>query len=288
MSNINISQQNVTGACDFKCAYNFKYQDSSTTAINNGSFVSLTYDNGSTPPVLFNNQSYTVGSIVIYTPSIHNYNNSQTQAELCIEHTPVSGGPLLFVCIPIVSSTNSSTSSNLITQVIQGVTSNAPSNGETTNLNISGFNLNNIIPNKPYYNYLDGANNSWIVFGIANAIPINGSVLGSLSQVIGNSGLSAQGSYLFYNSNGPNTSGNSGGDGIYISCQPTGSSEEETTVSYQKPQTSFDLGTSAITVVLIQILTGCAIFILIFVSVNYMYNYLTSDSIKLPTIPSST
>ena len=63
--NINISQQNVTGPCDLKCAYSFTYQESTLTAKNNGSFIMLSYDNGSVPPVLYNNQKYTVTNILI-------------------------------------------------------------------------------------------------------------------------------------------------------------------------------------------------------------------------------
>lgn len=288
-NNIIISQQNVTGPCDLKCAYTFKYNESSSTATNNGSFISLTYDNGSTPPVLFNNQKYKVDSIRIVAPSIHTFNNTKSPAEIYIEHTPVSGGPLLLVCIPIISSTNSSTSSNLITQIIQSVTGNAPRNGEKTNLNISGFTLDNIIPNKPYYNYLDAQNNVWVVFDISNGIPINSSVLSSLSRVISNSGWTTTGASLFYNSKGPNSSGTAFGDGIYISCQPTGSSEEQTNVSYEKNSTSYDLSSMTLTpniIFIIIIIAGCFIFIVVFVGVNYAYNYFISDSIRLPSIPS--
>ena len=38
--NINISPQNVQGYCDMKCSYNFNYQESGSTATNNGVMIS--------------------------------------------------------------------------------------------------------------------------------------------------------------------------------------------------------------------------------------------------------
>ena len=32
--NINIAPQNISGKCDLKCAYNFKYSESNSTARN--------------------------------------------------------------------------------------------------------------------------------------------------------------------------------------------------------------------------------------------------------------
>ena len=48
--------------------------------------------------------------------------------------------------------------------------SNAPSSGETTNVNMSDFTLDTIVPKKPFYSYagddMSGANANFIVFGI--------------------------------------------------------------------------------------------------------------------------
>lgn len=144
--NINISRDNVQGKCDLKCSYNFKYTESNTTAKNEGVMISLTYDNSTVSPVMYNNQKYNVSKIQITCPSIHTFNGSTTDAEIIIEHTPVKGGPKLFVGIPIKSSSDSSTASNLITELVQSVATNAPAHGDSTNLNISGFTLENIVP----------------------------------------------------------------------------------------------------------------------------------------------
>lgn len=275
--NMNISKQNITGPCDLKCAYNFKYPESNCTAQNNGSFITLTYDNGSVPPVLFNNQKYSVINILIVAPSIHLFNGNQAAGEMCIQHSSYSGGQNMNVCIPLISSDSSAESSNLLSQIIQSVTSNAPNETESTNVNLTDFTLNNIVPNKPFYNYSDTENNTWIVFDILNAISINSSTLNSLTQIIQPYSISTTGTSLFFNSKGPNSSGNSVGDGIYISCQPTGSSEEETAVSYTKDQTNYNLFNNPTTLLIFQILIGCIVFIAVFFCMNYAYNFFTGS-----------
>ena len=284
---INISRENVQGTCDLKCAYNFKYHESNLTAKNNEVMISLTYDNGNIPPVLFNQQKYTIDSIMIVSPSIHVFNGSKTNAEIVVKHSPVAGGNQLAVCVPIKESSDSSTATNLLTQILMGVANNAPSKGESTNLNISEFTLNKIIPKKPFYSYT-GLNDSteWIVFDILYAIPLNNKILTGLTQIIKPFPLPTPGKGLFYNSIGPNNI-SLGDKGIYISCNPTGSSEEETDVTYSTTPTSYDLTSlfnNPAGSIIFQILIGCSIFILFFLLLNYGYGILTSDATKLPSL----
>ena len=142
---INISSQNISGKCDLKCAYNFKYQDSNSTAKNDGVLINLTYDNQN-PPVVYNTQKYNVTKISMFCPSIHIFNGVLAAGEILIDHTPVNGGNNLSVGIPFFLSNETSSASNLITEIIQMVSANAPSQGESVNLNISDFNLQTIIP----------------------------------------------------------------------------------------------------------------------------------------------
>lgn len=290
--NINISVQNVQGKCDLKCSYNFTYPDSNTTAKNNGVMISLTYDNSSVQPVSYNNQKYTVSNLFITSPSIHTFDNTQADAEIIIEHIPVAGGPNLSVGIPIKSSTESSEASNLITEIIQSVANNAPAEGDSTNLNISDFTLQKIIPNKPFYSYTSSIDpTEWIVFGSLEAIPLSGSTLSTLAQIIKPYDLSTPGIALFFNSSGPNTN-KTVGQGIYISCQPTGSSEEEIPVTYDKNTTTYDYTTffnnlinNPNSNVVLKIILGCLVFIIVFAMLNYLYTYMTSDAPKLSFIP---
>ena len=287
--NINISRDNVQGKCDLKCAYNFKYSESNSTAKNDGIQISLTYDNSNVSPVTYNTQKYNVSKITIMCPSIHVFNGSLAAAEICIEHTPLKGGPNLMVGIPITSSSDSSSASNAITEIITSVGTNAPASGDSTNLNITGFTLENIVPKKPFYSYTESITSEWIVFDILEAIPLNNSTLTVLGKIIQPFPIPTTGGSLFYNSAGPNTVGNLG-DGIYISCKPTGSSKEETTVEYTKNTPSYDLSKmleSPVTKTVFQIIIGCVIFILIFLLANYVFNYITNGTTKLPSLPSS-
>ena len=282
--NINISKQNISGKCDLKCTYNFKYTETNLTAKNFGTLIILTPDSSKIPPVTYNQQKYNVASIFLVSPSVHIFNGSTCAAELFIEHTPVQGGSNLLVWIPIISSSDSSTASNLITEVIQGVSSNAPANGETTNLNISGFTLQSIVPNKPFYSYTSD-NTDNIVFDITNAIGLSSSTITTLQKIIKPFPIPTPGNKLFFNSSGPNTT--KIGEGIYISCKPTGSSDEETAVTYNKNVSTYDF--SNITnnptfKTIIQIIVGCLLFIAIFMAVSYGYSYITTGSAKMPTL----
>ena len=282
--NINISAQNVVGKCDLKCSYSFKYSESNSTAKNNGVMISLTYDNSSIPPVMYNNEKYQVSNIMITSPSIHVFNNTKMAGEIVIEHVPIKGGNQLNICIPFSSSSESSTASNILTDIIKKVASNAPRQGDTTNLNISNFNLQNIVPRKPFFAYSNGTND-YIVFGSIDAIPLSSSTIETLKKIIKPFAISTPGSNLFYNSKGP-ISGVQIGDGIYISCKPTGSSQEETEVTYDKTSTNFDFSNifeSPIFQLIITILIGCIVFIIIFYGINIFYTYLKEDKVMIPS-----
>lgn len=282
--NINISAKNITGKCNLKCSYAFKYSESSSTAKNNGVMLSLTYDSRSVPPVVYNNSKYNVSKIMITSPSLHIFNDKSMPGEITIEHVPVNGGNNLKVCIPFTSSSESSTASNIITEVIEKVASNAPSEGDSTNLNMSNFNIQHIVPRKPFFAYSVNRND-YIVFGELEAIPLSSSTITTLQNIIKPFPLQMPSAPLFYNSKGP-ISGIQIGDGLYISCQPTGSSEEETSVTYDKNSSSVDFSNvldSPIFKTIIVVIIGCIVFIIIFYGLGAFYSYLSEDAPKLST-----
>jgi hypothetical protein len=221
---------------------------------------------------------------MIVSPSIHLFNGSTTDAEIIVNHTPEAGGNKLSVCVPIKESSDSSTATNLIAQIIMGVSNNAPAKDETTNLNISNFTLNDIIPKKPFFSYTGSKDSTeWIVYDVLYAIPLNNKMLNGLKQIIKPFPVPTPGGGLFYNAIGPNHV-SLGNDGIYISCNPTGSSEEETDVTYSKESTSYDLTSlfdNPAGSMFFQILIGMLIFIFLFLMLNYGYGLLTSDVTKL-------
>jgi hypothetical protein len=290
IQSINISPKNVEGKCDVKCAYQFKYPQTNLTAKNNGVFISLTCDNSTVPPVNYNFEKYNVGQILIVTPSIHLFNNEYANAEILIEHEPVKGGPKLFVCIPINTSSNSTTASHNLTEIIQDVSTNAPRDGESTTINIYNFTLDAIVPKKPFFSYtgidINKAVAEFVVFGLIEAIPLSSDTLASLSKIIKAFPIKTPGNSLFFNSSGPN--GNLENDGIYISCNPTGSSTEETSVSYLKNNTpNYNLGSlfkNPLIQIILQILFGCILFIVTFITLNYVFNKAVYSSIKIPGI----
>jgi carbonic anhydrase len=284
--NIDISNKNISGKCDLKCAYNFNYQESNITAKNRGVLINLTYDNSKTPPVTYNNQKYTVTGIIITSPSLHLFDGAKTDAEIIIEHAPVKGGPLLKIGIPIQSSSDSSVASKLLTEIIVNTSKNSPSQDESTNIDIPGFTLNKIVPNKPYYSYTDKNKDDWIVFGILEAINLNNDTLSTLKKIIKPFPIPMIGGGLFVNSSGPNTT--KVGDGIYISCKPTGSSSEEIAVAYPKKATSHyfaNILENSDTKTIVQIVIGFILFIIGFLMLNYIYRWITSGELKIPSIP---
>jgi carbonic anhydrase len=284
LQNITISPKNIKGYCDLKCAYDFNYKESNSTAKNNGELISLTYESTNETPVLFNQQKYNVTGIYICSPSIHYFNNAiQAPGEIVINHTPISGGNNLSVGIPFMQSTEINTATNTITEIIEAVASNAPSEGLSVNLNMTDFTLNNIVPKKPFFTYTSKEDSTnWIVFGSFDAIPLSSATLTKLSQLIQPYNLATTGDELFFNSKGPNNVGV--GDGIYISCQPTGSSKEQTGVMYKTNTNSYDLLNNKFVLIFLQVLIGCIIFIIIFSVINYCYTFLTSDNMSMKNL----
>ena len=247
--------------------------------------ISLTYDNSTTSPVLYNNQKYKVSKFCLYSPSLNIFNNKNVNGELIVEHIPELGGNNLYVCVPIIQSTNTSTASDLITQIIQKVSTNAPSSGDSTNLNISGFSLETIIPKKPFFSYTNTSSmpGDYIVFGVMDAIPLSNETLKTFGSIIKPYTLTMSGGNLFFNPNGPNNLENE--EDIYISCQPTGSSEEQTDITNYKNDTTSDFSSilnNAMFKKIIKILIACILFIFIYLIINYIYGYITGEPVKIP------
>jgi carbonic anhydrase len=245
-NNIDISKYTAgNNTCDLKCAYNFDYPETNLVATNNGIMINCIFDNNTSTPVVYNQQKYSVASMMIVSPSIHFFNGNQTNpagnqtnAEIIIVHTPSVSGNQLAVCIPIIQSNDTNEASNFVTNLIQSVSNTANKQGQQVNINTS-ITLNTIIPNQPFYSYTDGNNIDFIVFDISDAIGLNSDTITSLQQMIRPFSLPTPGNGLFYNKNGPNHSNI--GDGIYIQCNPVGASTDKVPVEYSKNSSSFDI-----------------------------------------------
>lgn len=234
---IDISMSNITGKCDYKCSYSFSYNNSSCVATNRGDYLSLSYDKSSSPPVLYNSSGYDVQEIRLYIPSLHSYNDSKTDGELIIVHSSNTGAKPLLVCIPIKSNNTSSVSALFFKTVVDTVADSAPSNGESTTVNIPKYNLSAIVPKKPFFSYSAtepyqpcSSDVEYIVFDLLQAhLDMMPETLTKLESIIQSNPYDIKtGPSLFYNEKGPGKG--SAGNDIYIDCQPVGESDETTDV----------------------------------------------------------
>jgi hypothetical protein len=286
---INLTNSNIKGNCDLKCDYVFNYGNSNSIATNMGSSIQISYEDSVVPPVTYNNVKYIVSMIQIVYPSIILYNNSQALGNIIIEHTSVKDKGILLVIIPLVSSSSTSTGSNLITQVIQSVATNAPNTKENVNLNIQGFTLQSIVPKAPYYTTTLSNGSTVIMYDLNNAIGISDTTNQSLTTIISNTTATASSSNsIFYNSKGPNSQTSGGEDEIYISCHPTGNSEEETKVTFEKQKNDvFTINWSKLSKnpLFITFLYAC-IFIILLLFLSMVINMLSSTTLKLPSFSS--
>lgn len=239
-------EDKLNESCFYKCKYDFVYSTfGSCNAINEGNMIQLYYPEDKGESIVYNNLKYTPRQISIYYPSYFNYideNNSEgkkADAEISIYHTTASSGGYLIVNIPIYINTNTGTvASSLVTEIIENVSKNAPNKSQQTTINFtSNFSLKSIIPRKPFYNFYDKSSN-YVIFGKENSISITEATYANmLSKILTPYNSSAmqdidRGPFVYYNANGPNAKPED--NEIYISCNPTGNSDETKTIVYNK------------------------------------------------------
>jgi carbonic anhydrase len=273
---IDISMSKILGNCDLKCSYSFHYSNSSCVATNRGDYISISYDKTSSPPVLYNTLGFDVKEIRLYTPSLHSYNDSKTDGELIIVHNSNTGAKPLLVCIPIKSNNTSSISAIFFNTLIDTVASNAPSDGESTTVNIPKFNLDLLVPKKPFFSYLAtepyqpcSEEVEYVVYSpLESSLDIMSDTFSKLQTIIKSNPYDIKtGSNLFYNDKGPSNGGAGTGE-IYIDCQPVGMSEDTTEIVT-------DIGASFsfkdwLKNPIVQLVLGSLIFIILLYIVKYV------------------
>ena len=289
---IDVSISKITGKCDFKCSYNFHYNDSSCIATNRHDYISIAYDKSSSP-VTYNAVGYNVQEIRLYIPSLHSYNDSKTDGELIIVHTSVTGAKPLLVCIPIQVNNTSSVSALFFKTLVDTVASNAPVDGETTTVNMSTFNLDLLVPRKPFFSYSAtepyqpcSTLTDYVVFSpLQSSLDMMQDTFVKLKSIIvSNSYDIKTGPNLFYNEKGP-SNGNLSGD-IYIDCQPVGASDNSIDIiSNTNNSYSFNFN-DWIKNTNVQILLGSLIFILLLYVIKYALNLFNPNkpSFKIPKL----
>jgi len=278
---IDISLSSITGKCDYKCSYSFFYNTSSCVATNRGDYIKLSYDKSSSPPVLYNATGYDVEELRLYIPSLHSYSGTRTDGELVIVHTSNTGAKPLLVCIPIKSNNSSSVSAIFFKTLIDTVANSAPSDGESTTVNIQRYNLSGLVPKKPFFSYSAtepyqpcSSSVEYVVFDPLQAsLDMMPDTLTKLQSIINNNPYDIKtGPNLFYNEKGPGSGGAAGGE-IYIDCQPVGSSEETTEIITDMGGTTMSFG-DWLNNPMVRLFLGSLLFIIILYIVKNALNML--------------
>jgi hypothetical protein len=278
--NLNIAPSSIAGKCVSKCDYSFNYPTINITATNGEMYILSTLPVTSSPPVSFNETKYMASEFSIICPSIHLFNGTPASGEIIISHTPITGGPDLIVCIPLSVSGATSNGSKIINQIVAAVSTGAPKTGDNTSQGIDEFSLNDIVPMTPYYSYSN--ENEFIVYGINNAIGISQTTLKSMQSILQPYvfGQFFAITSLFTNPNGP-TSSTSIGDGqIYISCQPTGDSEEKVDIIKNKTPEVEPINLTGIFDLLIY-LFYVIVCICLIIAINKGFQYINGEKIPL-------
>jgi len=291
---IDISISKIIGKCDLKCSYSFHYYNSSCIATNRGDYVSISYDKSSPPPVLYNAIGYDVKEIRLYIPSLHSYNDSKTDGELVIVHISNTGSEPLLVCIPIKSNNTSSISAMFFKTLIDTVASNAPSEGETTTVNIPKFNLDLLVPKKPFFSYSATEpyqpcteNVNYIVFDpLQVSLDMMPDSLTKLQSIILSNPYDIKtGPNLFFNEKGPIIGGSGSGE-IYIDCQPVGSSDKSIEIVTDMGSSPYPTTVSEwLNNPTVKLLLGSLLFIVILYIVKYLLDMI--KPVKLQEIPTA-
>ncbi len=184
---INVKLSNQKGNCKIKCDLQCDYYNSKCIATNKKNYISLSYDENKIPPILFNNVSFYVKEVRIYSPSLHKYENVTADGEIVIIHKGFEKN--LAICIPI---RKEDTDKGLLNEIVSQCGSVIINENETSNLKLSDYNLSHFVPlNRPIMHYLSrvpfdcGVLYDTIVFGNRqDYIPIGNIHLEILNKLI--------------------------------------------------------------------------------------------------------
>tara|TARA_B100001769_G_scaffold261674_1_gene243337 strand:- start:538 stop:1419 length:882 start_codon:yes stop_codon:yes gene_type:complete len=264
--------KNVSGDCKKKCEYSFDYPLTNLVARNKGDHISFRPDVQHVPPVRYNQEKYDVRVMKMYRASVHTFGGSPTDAELMIEHVSSTSGARLMVCIPV---TTTSVNETTLDKMVQRVSQFAPTKGgDAGEISLPGFSLSTLVPKKPYYSYKGALPSSGmgsyhyevIVFDREHSATISTSGHETLKDLIRPHSYRVNEAIknIYYNKLGPNTDAN-GKDEIYIDCQPTGASEEETYVASSKGSNSYEMSSETKRTIMAVLAAVAYFFIAIFI-----------------------
>ena len=231
-SPINISKSLVKNICDKKCAFSYKYSNSTCNVTNNAYYISIPYDENSSPEVEYNNMKIKATNIQIFQPSLNKYEGKQLDGEILIYHTGTDTSVIL--CIPIVKSSLKTEGSQLLETLFSNTATRTPNTDDAATINFSNFNINSLIPKGSFYTYeatlpippCNGKHN-FIVF--SGFVSIDTKTYENMITTIGpHSFETKNGPQLFLNPKGAfyGTRTQDMEDDIYIECNPVGEDGE--------------------------------------------------------------
>lgn len=244
-----VKNSQADNICNLKCSYKFAYLPTNLEILNKGDHLVWKMDEANIPPVVYNDENYSVKEARIYSPSVHTYGpeKNHADAELIIIHTNRRSTESMMVCIPITtSSTTTAECATLFDFIFAEVKRTAATKGKQTNYKNYRFSLEKFVPRVPYYSYIGtlpwsprNGSYSYVVFDIADAITMSTQSFMALTGKSKNGVAPVTGVIyehsiltipdvqnpdgLYFNPNGP-VPANDGE--IYIDCQPTGSDGE--------------------------------------------------------------
>ena len=237
---IDISPTDTKYKCSTRCSFTFNYPVASCTATILTDHISLTYN--SSKKINYNLLEYGVVEIKIYSKPIHSFGGQPSDGEIIIIHKSTTN-KMLMVCVPIIKSQLSTTSSNNLSELMETLQSNK------RGVTITDFaTLNDLVGKTKFYTYnasnflgLDCSQNvNYVVYRPNDySVPMTQNTFAILSSLIKGHTYQTVTAFdtkivkplLYINEQGPNISND---DQIYIDCQPINKSEETIEVNMSK------------------------------------------------------
>jgi len=251
--------------CDVTCKLNVLFRDPlSFTMKNEGNSIRFTPTSTPTSGLLkYNSNPYSLVQLSIYNQSLNTTQGVSGDGEIQLEFSADTNSDpnKVSLSIPLIKRGSTTSSSTLLTNMIEAAKNTISSAGETALS--EPYEVGNFIPSKPFYQYnTNSGSQTRIIYREEDGIGITDDTYTVLSGLITKHNLPVfhlnnmsknETMPIFFNNTGSiNTEGfinnifksikegfthnfkegleNSGKDDIYIECKPTGEEGEKTTL----------------------------------------------------------
>jgi hypothetical protein len=282
MTTINIDTNKKYESCVEKCSFNFNYPSKTHLQITNrDNSLMMSFSDPvdqKLTKVTYNNADYKIFGFFLTWPCPISFNGKKLDGALLVLHISTTG-KMLLVCVPIKKSEYSSSES--LSMILDESSKLANKPNAVFNYQYDNFSLQDLIPDKPFYNY-GFQNADFIVFDPINAITIDSKKFTNIFQKIVK--LNAESlpmpTAIYYNDKGPNLEKLN--DGIYISCNPTGESSDLVDISKPKNNVSFGAYNNNV-MMLLKIIIGALLMVFVFSCISAIFSYFSPKVKKVAT-----